>query len=78
MTLPRCLNLHSDVEQLHKKNLVTKDLVLIAWIEEDFDDCFEHFDQILKNEIQIVVHPLPSGLFQIRVREVGRFFCKFL
>lgn len=58
------------MEQLHKKNLITKDLVLIAWIEEELDDCFDQFDNILKNEVQIVVHPLSSGLFQIRVREV--------
>eukprot|EP01114_Cavostelium_apophysatum_P012293 TRINITY_DN2733_c0_g1_i3.p1 TRINITY_DN2733_c0_g1~~TRINITY_DN2733_c0_g1_i3.p1 ORF type:complete len:1100 (-),score=286.84 TRINITY_DN2733_c0_g1_i3:2012-5311(-) len=52
-----------------KKKLLAKDPVVITWIEEDVDD-LSLFDSVLKGfDVQIVVHPLTSGLYQIRYRD---------
>ncbi len=57
-----------------KKSLISRNSVLILWIEDDLEtNYYGHWDGIFKSsEVHIVIHPLQCGLYQVLVRHNGK------
>ena len=52
---------------LQKRNLIQKNYVIIVWLEDDID-VYTKIEPLFKqNAIHIVVHPLASGLYQVKL-----------
>jgi len=51
----------------YRKKIITKNFILIAWMEEDVESyTFDSFP-VKGNDLHIIVHPQSSGLYRVRV-----------